>query len=340
MRKGYNRLLARAAQFQPVIAILLLWSCGYVGPVLPPSPLLPQAVTNLQAIERGDQILITFNTPIHTTDGLTIKRFSEVDLRVGAASTPFDFDSWAASAQQYSLTPPPPNDPDNPQAVAMSKSIPAAEWAGKRVAIALRTAVKKTDHYSSWSNRVVLNVIPPLQPPVVKTEPTAQGILLHWAAEGSGAHYDVYRQGPGEQQPALLGTSDHPDYLDKNAQYDTPYSYTVIAKKGSAESLGSKPAPITMADTFAPSVPASISALAGPDSIELSWQRSPESDLKGYYVYRSVNNGPFERQGEILSVPAFSDRNVQHGKTYRYEVSAVDQKNNESGKSAAAQVAF
>jgi fibronectin type 3 domain-containing protein len=95
-----------------------------------------------------------------------------------------------------------------------------------------------------------------------------------------------------------------------------------------------------MPDIFAPSVPASITALAGPDSIEVSWQRSPEPDLKGYYVYRSVNGGPFERQGGLVTVPTFSDHNVEHGKTYRYEVSAVDQKNNESGKSAAAQAVF
>jgi len=321
-------------------AILVLCGCGYVGPVLPPSPQLPAAVTTLQAIERGDQILIAFTTPIHTTDSLTIKRFSEIDLRIGAAPSPFDFDTWAASARQYSLTPPPPSDPDNPQAAAILKSIPATEWAGKRVVIAVRTAVKKTDHYSSWSNRVVLNVIPPLEPPVVKTEPTAHGILLTWPKQGSGVQYSIYRQGPGEQQPVPLGTSDHPDYLDKSAQYDTRYQYTVIAREGSAESLASQPASISMADTFPPSVPASITALAGPDSIEVSWQRSPEPDLKGYYVYRSTEGGPFEPQGGLVSLPTFSDRNVQHGKTYRYEVSAIDQKNNESGRSAAAQVAF
>ncbi len=332
------RLVRGAALLGP--AIVLLSSCGYVGPVLPPSPQLPDAVTNLHAVERGDQIVITFNTPVRTTDSLTIKRFSEIDLRIGAAPTPFDFDTWAASARQYSLTPPPPTEPDNPQAVPMSKSIPAAEWAGKRVAIAVRTAVRKADHYSSWSNRVVLNVITPLEPPVVKTEPTAQGILLTWPEQGSGAQYSIYRQGTGEQQPVLLGTSDHPDYLDKTAQYDTAYQYTVITRKGSAESLASAPALRTMTDIFPPSVPAGITALAGPDSIEVSWQRSPESDLKGYYVYRSVNNGSFERQGGLLSLPTFSDRNVEHGKAYRYEVSAVDQKNNESAKSAAAQVTF
>jgi fibronectin type 3 domain-containing protein len=97
---------------------------------------------------------------------------------------------------------------------------------------------------------------------------------------------------------------------------------------------------ITPRDTFAPSVPASATALSGPTSIEVSWQRSPESDLQGYYVYRSVNGAPFERQGELIAVPAYSDRRVEHGKTYRYEISAVDKKNNESDKSAPAEVNF
>lgn len=328
-----NRVLA-------VAALLVLSGCGYVGPVLPPSPQIPTAVTDLHAIERGDQIVITFSTPIHTTDSLSIRRFSEIDLRIGAATVPFDFDQWAAGAQQYSLTPPPPNDRDNPQAVPFTKSILVDSLVGKHVAIAVRTAVKKTDHYSSWSNRAVLNVVTPLEPPVVKLEPTAQGVLVTWEKQVSGAQYRVYRQGPGDKQPVEIGTSDHPDYLDKSAQYDTHYFYTVIGTNGSAESLTSKPAEIQMSDTFAPSVPASITALSGPDSIEVSWQRSPESDLKGYYVYRSVNGSPFARQGGLVSVPTYSDHAVDHGKTYRYEVSAVDQKNNESGKSAPAQASF
>ena len=321
-------------------AILSLCGCGYVGPVLPPSPQLPMAVTDLHAIERGDQIVITFSTPVHTTDSLSIKRFSEIDLRIGVAAVPFDFDQWASGAQQYLLTPPPPNDRDNPQAAAMTKSIPVDGWMGKHVVIAVRTAVKKTDHYSSWSNRAILNVIAPLEPPVVKAEGTAQGVLVSWEEKVPGAQYRIYRQGPGEPQPVEIGTSDHPDYLDKSAQYDTHYIYTVITTKGSAESLASKAFGITPVDTFAPSVPATITALAGPDSIEVSWQRSPESDLKGYYIYRSVNGGPFERQGGLVTVPTFSDRKVEHGKTYRYQVSAVDQKNNESAKSAAAQALF
>ena len=83
-----------------------------------------------------------------------------------------------------------------------------------------------------------------------------------------------------------------------------------------------------------------MTALAGPGSIEISWQRSPEKDLKGYYLYRSVNGSSFQRVNGPLTLPTYSDRDVEHGKTYRYAVSAFDQKGNESEKSAPAEVSF
>lgn len=321
----------------------LAWccGCGYVGPVLPPSPQIPLAIANLTVVERGSQIEISFSTPPRTTDNLPIKKFSSIDLAVGPDVHPFDFETWSASAREYELPPPPPNDPDDPQPIPMSKKISAAEWAGKQVAVAVRTSVRGDDHFSSWSNRVVLDVIPPLAPPdVQKPVATAKGVLLKWPSEGEGTEYRIFRQGPGEEHAVEIGTSITPDYVDTTSQYDISYRYSVVAFKALAESLPSEPVEITPADIFPPSVPASITALAGPDSIEVTWQRSPESDLKGYYLYRSVNGSPFTRVGGALSVPTYSDHDVEHGKMYKYEVSAFDQKGNESEKSAAAEVAF
>jgi hypothetical protein len=330
----------RATAAAILAPVLLLVDCGYVGPVVPPSPELPNPVTDLTVVERGDQIIVSFSTPPRTTDNLPIKQFSIVDLRVGPSVTPFDFDRWAASTKQYELAPPEPNDPDNPRPNAMSKSIPVSEWVGQRVAVAVRTAVKRKDHYSPWSNRAVLRVVPPLAPPTIKLESTAQGVQVSWAPQGEHIQYRVFRQGPGDTGPVEIGTSDKPKYLDSTSQYDTHYEYTVIAVESQAESLPSKPVPITPIDIFPPSVPAGITALATPDGIELSWQRSPESDLKGYYIYRSVDGAPFVQQDGLINLPTYSDHAVAHGKTYRYEVSAVDQKGNESDKSTAAEVAF
>jgi hypothetical protein len=322
------------------ILLLGLYGCGYVGPVLPPSPQLPLAVTDLTVIERGDQLVINFSTPPRTIDNLPVKEFSDLDLRIGPDVRPFDFDKWQDTATRYELTPPPSADPENPLAVPISKNVPAAVWVGKRVTVAVRTAIKKKDHYSAWSNRVVLDVIAPLQPPSVNKKSTLKGVELTWQNRDTALEYRIYRKDPGPNPPVQLGISKTNTFLDTTSQYETPYEYTVVAVRGNAESLPSEPVRITTSDTFPPSVPATVTALAAPNSIEVSWQRSPEPDLKGYLVYRSVNGGTFEPVGGLLNLPTFSDHQVEHGKTYAYRIAAVDQKNNPSDRSTAVQVHF
>ncbi len=97
----------RAAAVAVLAPTVLLSGCGYVGPIMPPSPELPNAVIDLHAVERGDRIVITFSTPPRTTDNLAIKQFSDIDLRVGPAITPWDFERWsgAATAVSFASTP-------------------------------------------------------------------------------------------------------------------------------------------------------------------------------------------------------------------------------------------
>jgi len=322
------------------VTLLLSGSCGYVGPIVPPSPQLPNPITNLTAVERGDRILVSFTTPPRTTDNLAIKRFSEIQLRIGPAITPFDFVRWSAAAKQYLLPLPPQNNPDAPRSFERSDSIPVSDWQGQRVAIAVRTAVKKEGHYSSWSNVVRLTVIPPLEPPAIEAEATAEGIKLKLPEMAGGMVYRVFRQSPSDKAPLEIGTARKPEYVDSTSQYDIPYKYSAVAVKGGAESLPSKPFPITAVDKFPPKIPASITALGAVSSVEVSWERSPDTDLKGYYLYRSVDGGPFERQGGLVTLPTYSDHKVEHGKTYRYAVTAIDQKNNESARSAVTEVVY
>jgi hypothetical protein len=317
-----------------------LLSCGYVGPVVPPSPQIPYPVSDLAVVERGNQLIITFTTPPRTIDALAIQQFSDIDLRIGPSVIPFDFGRWEATAKRHEVPFPEENDPDAPRPLPVTKKLPVSEWQGKKIDVAVRTAVKRGEHYSQWSNRVSLEVIPPLPTPQVKWEATREGYRLTWSEESGGTHYEILRQGPGEKTPASIEVAEKPEYTDTKSQWDTPYVYTVIAKKGAAESLPSKAVKAQFPDKFAPSVPTSVVALAGPDSVEVTWTRSPEADTKGYYVYRSANGGPFERQGDLVTLPTFSDRKAEHGKTYRYAISAIDQKGNSSENSVPADVAF
>jgi hypothetical protein len=331
----------RAARFAVLSSLLVLGSCGYVGPVMPPSPEIPTQVNDLVAVERGDKIEVSFRTPPRTTDTLSIKKFSQIELRIGPAPEPFDFNIWAESAKPYPIAPPLPGDPLDPKPLPMAASIPLEGLVGRRVAIAVRTAVKAGDHFSAWSNRVAFEVTPPLADPSgVKVAASAEGIVLDWNAVEAATGYRILRQDPNGKNASEIGKSDQPPFVDGSAVFDTQYSYLVVALNNSAESLPSKPEAILYKDTFPPSVPGGVTALAGPDSVEVSWQRSPETDLAGYLVYRSVNGSDFERQGDMVNLPAFSDRKVEHGKTYRYQITSVDKKNNESAKSIATEVSF
>lgn len=329
------------ARFLMLASLLWLAGCGYVGPVMAPSPEIPQQVNDLTAVERGNKIEISFHTPSRTTDRLGIKKFSDIDLRIGPASEPFDYAHWAETAKHYPLNPPPAGDPLDPKSLAVTASIPLDDFSGRRVAVSVRTAIKRGDNYSSWSNRAVFVVTPPLLAPTgVKATASAGGVVLDWNPVPSAERYRVSRHLQNEKNWSDLGQADTPHFVDSTAQFDAQYAFQVVALSGSAESVPSGPEEILYQDTFAPSIPAGVTVLAGPESIEVSWQRSPESDLAGYFVYRSVGGGPAERQGAMLNLPAFSDRAVEHGKTYRYQISSVDKKNNESAKSAAADVLF
>lgn len=312
----------------------VLSGCGYIGPVLPPSPDVPSRITDLAVTELGDDLSISFTTPARTTDNLAVKRISGIDLRIGVPPEPFNDQAWAQSAEKVEVPLPEQNAQTEGSAMPVKATVPAATWVGKHVIVMVRTSIKKTNGESVWSNPVSLDVIKPLSPPQMKVEATAAGFKLSWPSEGEHVEYRISRQSPADKEPVDIGTTNSTDYVDHGSQWNTEYKYTVTAHEGSAESLPSEPQTISSADVFPPSVPTEVTALPSASGIEVSWQRSPESDVKGYYVFRSVDGGPFEKQDGLTPLPAYTDHQVDHGKTYRYEVSAVDLAGNESDKSS------
>ncbi len=297
-------------------------------------------VNNLGAVERGNEIQVSFSTPGLTTDFLQIKKLSAIELRAGPAVTPFDPAKWEATSKRYDLASLPTISVDDPQPVPLKKEIPVSDWQGQKIAVSVRTAVRTEKRFSQWSAPVTLEVIEPLHPPKVSAEATRDGYKLTWAEERPGLRYEVLRQARGQATADSVGVAEKPEYVDTTSQWDVPYTYFVVAKKEAAESLRSDGVPVDHPDTFPPSVPAGVTVLAGPESVELTWSRSPEPDLKAYKIYRAEGNGPLEPLGEPVNLPTFSDRKVEHGKTYRYAISAIDVKNNESEKSAVVEVSF
>jgi hypothetical protein len=307
-------------------ALLAFTGCGYIGDPLPPLANVPTRVDDLAAVQRGSRIIAQFSVPLKTTEAHPIPPPLKFDLRAGTADK-FEENQWAAQARQISQ-------PALSGPVARYE-IPASEWTGKEIIVGVR-AVAGNGKQAPWSNFVVVPVVAAPETPVsVLPVAVPEGVRLTWQARGPA--FRVFRKIP-DQEFALLATVEKPEWLDTTVEFGQPYVYLVqtfvkLAEQKTAESELSAEAPITPRDTFPPAAPANIHASAAPNSIELNWERNTESDLAGYRVYRSSGVDAFVKIAEVSAIPSYSDRTVEHGKTYRYSVTAFDRSGNESQRS-------
>ncbi len=97
-------------------AAVLLAGCGYIGPPQAPALDIPSRVTDLRAVEYGENIRVEFTLPPLTTEGLPLTSVRSVELRAAVSGgTPSIFDVPAVG--------PGP----------LGRLIPAREWIGKDV---------------------------------------------------------------------------------------------------------------------------------------------------------------------------------------------------------------
>jgi hypothetical protein len=299
---------------------------GYIGPIQSPPLDIPILVSDLRAIEYGDDMIAEFTISKLTTEGLELRSLRSVDLYAGPSAGVNDPNSWYRTATHYSI-------PASAPGAPVRFSFPARAWIGKDVVLRVRSTGPK-GRLSLWSLPFTLSVIAPLPRPTdLKAESRKDGVHLTWS--GPGPKFRVLRA-VADGMYGQLADTDKPEYLDDTAQFAMRYQYLVLAfADEKQQSLVSEALamPITPVDIFPPAVPAGITAVAGVNTIELEWERNTEADFKGYNVFRSVDGGTFEKVAPSIDAPTYSDMNVQPGKTYRYEISSVDLLGNESARS-------
>jgi len=288
--------------------------CGYVGDTKPPTLDIPSRVLDLRAAEYGTNIAVEFTLPPLTTEGLELKNPRSVEIRI--------------TGDGQDRTYPFPAKGSGP----VSHDIPAQDWIGKQATITVHATGPK-GKTSDWSNAVTLAVGPPLEVlPNVEAKSAPEGVQLTW--NGSGPAYRVFRA-TGDAMPERLADSATATYTDTSAAFGIRYLYMVQALDGELrQSELSKSVEITPKDEFPPAVPGGVSAVAGVESIELSWERNTEDDFAGYNVYRAVGDAAFEKLAGPIDAPVYSDRAIEMGKRYRYAVTAIDTIGNESARSA------
>jgi hypothetical protein len=149
-------------------------------------------------------------------------------------------------------------------------------------------------------------------------------------------------------QLAKIGEGQSASYDDSQVEFGRRYTYAVRSVvEYSGEEVGSSDsnlATITVRDIVPPAAPQGLVVVfvpaegETPAHLELSWAINSETDIAGYYVYRSEGRGMLGTRlnSELLPTPAFRDMSTVTGHRYVYTVTAVDRSGNESPPSAAA----
>ena len=150
------------------------------------------------------------------------------------------------------------------------------------------------------------------------------------------------------------GETDRGGIVDSSAHVGEPYRYTAVRRKtvtidGHKLELGSErsaPVTTTLEDIYPPAIPQKLLAVGFPSgnglAVDLVWQPDLENDVTGYNVYRKVlgSDSAVVKVNETpVALPAFHDAAAARNVGYRYTVTAVGGKGNESAVSEPADVA-
>ena len=310
------------ARVSAAAAAIVLAGCGYVGDPLPPALNIPVPVDGLKVRQIADRVTVEFSLSPYTTEGLSLKSLDPPEILVGPAA------AWPEGGRRIESAAAVPG----PVAVAF----PVGDWLGREIVVGVR-AVSGRGKPSEWAKSTLRVIAPLAAPGSVRAESAPAGVRLSWASPDAppGIRYRIAR----DPDPPQALAADKPELLDTTAEFGKPYTYRVVAELGGAESAPSEAVRIVPADKFPPAVPNGLMALAGIGAIELTWDPSVEGDFKTYRVYRASAGSPAALAAETAT-PAYTDRQAESGRRYRYAVSAVDQKDNESARSPAVEAAL
>ena len=350
---------------------LLAGGCGAPGEPVPPTPPVPVAIKDLAAHQAGDGVQLSFTLPSSSISGEKLAAPPAVEILRGAVKPDGSADAKSfrvvytipgALVENYRAD-------DHVRFSDPISPVETKAHPGGAVAYVVRTRASQK-RASADSNAVLLRMFPvPAPIALVEAQVTESAVELTWTAPGGTAagepvntitSYRIYRleihpantasplqtqelpQSKPEAHAALLASSETTSYRDISMVFDHTYLYvvrSVIQIEGNElESSDSQPVTVTPRDTFPPATPQELVAALlsgsapGTFVVDLSWSINLETDLAGYRVYKSEQEGTRGQlvTPDLLLTPAVRDTSVEPGHRYWYTVTAVDRAGNES----------
>lgn len=345
----------------------LALGCASPGPPHAPSLHLPKTVNDLSAHREGDRVELKFTAPLRTTDNLLLQTTpmrATLCRQLGQSkSLPADKPTCVAvPAAARSVD---PSKVGAPNVVTLTDTLPGDLTHGPARLLAYRVELCNAAGKSAGKSEAAYTAAGEAPPPVqdLRAEGTRLGILLTWHAADSKDPVVLERtESPKTEprstpKPERLEAHGADRTIDATIQPETPYQYRAARERsiplgGRTIILRSAPAPtvpFTLHLIYPPPTPTALTAAgftiaatanepAG-YAVDLIWQPVDDAGLlaglAGYNIYREPLSAPRTKPVRLnaapIQVPAFHDATAAAGTSYRYRVTAVDTKGNESG---------
>lgn len=196
----------------------------------------------------------------------------------------------------------------------------------------------------AFSPELIADIIdnePPLPPTNVKVISDTARLVVTWNpnAEPDILGYRIYRSVKNELKALTILTADivretqFIDSLPANAR--NQFTYAVLAVDTSLnESKLSEAGSNAMVDILPPKQPFLKQVTFSDGKNQIDWVKNTELDLAGYHLYRSTGDDTIMLRINTDLIPVdiarYLDRTVVAGKTYHYQLVAVDERNNVS----------
>jgi hypothetical protein len=355
------------------VLLIVTSDCGTPGAPMPPSLDLPKPVEDLQASRRGEVVTLSWTVPQETTDQTAIRKLGvtrvcrvinqeRIDSCVSVLEVPPPPIDKGKQA----------NTNEAKQVLTAKDVLPQQVTDLHAFAVYAVKVENARGRSAGLSNEVAVPLAPVSQPQgLFEVKVTPDAIVLEGSVSLSPStpgqeRFRLSRREKGSDQQVVVAEIARPksgalrqtislEFRDETFEWEKPYEYSlsVIAtaglsggKKAEFESDPTPPVSITPHDVFPPAKPTGVQAVYSGvlegvgEFIDITWNANSERDLQGYNLYRREErespSAAVRINSKLLATPSFRDQSIQMGRRYFYSVSAVDVRNNESGRSAEA----
>jgi len=343
--------------FPAMFRLLFAVSCARIADPRPPEIRVPKAVNDLTARQVSDTVILTCSLPARNTDGspartirsLEIFRITE-DARAEESAAPLTEEMFFSQAALI-LSIPSERFSEHLRNNVFSvsdapKPAPGETLYSKRFRYAAVFMNEKRRAAGLGNQTVIQLRALPLPPKEIAADTSENEIRLRWTPSSENRDgsqppviegYNVYRaESPEAFTDAPLNASPlvRAEYRDRDFRFDKTYFYAVSVvgslQNPSAESARSEALEVKVDDVFPPNPPEDFTAVVERGTVFLFWTPSPSADVAGYRIFR-INDGVLQlRRKELITGLSFRDDGVESGRTYDYEIHAIDARGNES----------